>query len=162
MVSLSRNIQSTRNGSTSDTTTFSGPLKGNKITQRQMQIHFKGYTVRVRPSVNTFAIIPGWVDKQSFLMFLSLYWCLASRPWAYLSVVKIPLSLLTSIHVSNYNATFSPVHLVFLELEEICQPHLDFKALDENNNEVIPRTFYLQLLNKEWVYTTMKPKSIQI
>ena len=40
------------------------------------------------------------------------------------------------------------VHLVFLELD-IYQPHLDFKILDENNNEVIPRTFYLQLLNKQ-------------
>ena len=60
-----------------------------------------------------------------------------------------PSSLLTFMHVSNYNATFSPVHLVFLELEDIHQPHLDFKVLDENNNKVIPRTFYLQLLNKE-------------
>ena len=56
--------------------------------------------------------------------------------------------LLASMHVSNYKATFSPIHLVFLELD-IDQPHLDFKILDENNNEVIPRTFYLQLLNKE-------------
>ena len=59
-----------------------------------------------------------------------------------------PSSLLVSMHVSNYKATFSPIHLVFLELD-IDQPHLDFKILDENNNEVIPRTFYLQLLNKE-------------
>ena len=59
-----------------------------------------------------------------------------------------PSSLLVSMHVFNYNASFSPVHLVFLELD-IYQPHLDFKILDENNNEVIPRTFYLQLLNKE-------------
>ena len=58
-----------------------------------------------------------------------------------------PSSLLVSMHVSNYKATFSPIHLVFLELD-IDQPHLDFKILDENNNEVIPRTFYLQLLNK--------------
>ena len=61
----------------------------------------------------------------------------------------LPSSLLTSMHVSNYNTTFSPVHLVFLELEEIYQCHLDFKIFDENNNEVIPRTFYFQLLNKE-------------
>ena len=40
------------------------------------------------------------------------------------------------------------MYLAFLELD-IAQPHLDFKILDENNNEVIPRTFYLQLLNKE-------------
>ena len=59
-----------------------------------------------------------------------------------------PSILLVSMHVSNYKATFSPIHLVFLELD-IDQPHLDFKILDENNNEVIPRTFYLQLLNKQ-------------
>ena len=59
-----------------------------------------------------------------------------------------PSSLLASMHVSNYKATFSPMHLVFLELDTH-RPHLDFKILDENNNEVIPRTFYLQLLNKQ-------------
>ena len=59
-----------------------------------------------------------------------------------------PSRLLASMHVSNYKATFYPIHLVFLELN-IHQPHLDFKILDENNNDVIPRTFYLQLLNKE-------------
>ena len=59
-----------------------------------------------------------------------------------------PSCLLACMHVSNYKAIFSPIHLVFLELG-IDQPHLDFKILDENNNEVIPRTFYLQLLNKE-------------
>ena len=53
------------------------------------------------------------------------------------------------------------MHLVFLELDTH-QPDLDFKILDENNDGVIPRTFYLQLLNKEWVYMTMKPKFIQI
>ena len=71
-----------------------------------------------------------------------------------------PSKLLARLYVSNYKATFSPIHLVFLELD-INQPHLDFKILDENNNEVIPRTFYLQLLNKEWLYTTMKLKFIQ-
>ena len=72
-----------------------------------------------------------------------------------------PSSLLASMHVSNYKATFSPIHLVFLELD-IDQPHLDFKILiDENNNEVIPRTLYLQILNKERLYTTMKLKFIQ-
>ena len=65
------------------------------------------------------------------------------------------------MHVSNYKATFSPIHLVFLELD-IDQPHLDFKILDENNNEVISRTFYLELLSKQWVYMTMKPNFIQI
>ena len=59
-----------------------------------------------------------------------------------------PSSLLTRMHVSNYKATFSPNHLVILELD-INQPHLDFKILDRNNKEVIPRTFYLQLLSKE-------------
>ena len=59
-----------------------------------------------------------------------------------------PSSLLASMHVSNYKATFSPVHLVFLELDTHL-PHLDLKILDENNNRVIPRTFYLQLLNKQ-------------
>ena len=58
-----------------------------------------------------------------------------------------PSSLLARMHDSNYKGTFSPIHLVFLELD-IHQPHLDFKILDERNNEVIPRTFYLQLLNK--------------
>ena len=47
-----------------------------------------------------------------------------------------PSSLLVSVHVFNYNATFSPAHLVFLELD-IDQSHLGFKILDENNNEVI-------------------------
>ena len=59
-----------------------------------------------------------------------------------------PSSLLACMHVSNYKATFSPMHLVFLELDTH-RPHLDFKILDENNNEVIPRTFYFQLLNKD-------------
>ena len=47
-----------------------------------------------------------------------------------------PSILLVSMHVSNYKATFSPIHLVFLELD-IHQPYLDFKILDENK-EVIP------------------------
>ena len=59
-----------------------------------------------------------------------------------------PSSLLASMHVSNYYTIFSPAHLIFLELEDIHQ-HLDFKILDGNNNEVIPMTFYLQLLNKQ-------------
>ena len=72
-----------------------------------------------------------------------------------------PSSLLVCMHVSNYKATFSPMHLVFLKLGT-CRPHLDFKILDENINEVIPRTLYPQLLNNKWAYTTMKPKFIQI
>ena len=59
-----------------------------------------------------------------------------------------PSSLLASMHVSNYKTTFSPMHLVFSELDTH-RHHLDFKIPDENNNEVIPRTFYLQLLNKQ-------------
>ena len=60
-----------------------------------------------------------------------------------------PSSLLVFMHV--YEASFSPMHLVFLELDTH-RPHLDFKILDENNSEVIPRTFYLQLLNKDHEY----------
>ena len=41
-----------------------------------------------------------------------------------------PSSLLPSMHVSDYKATFFPIHLVFLELY-IDQPQLDFKILDE-------------------------------
>ena len=59
-----------------------------------------------------------------------------------------PSSLLASMHVSNCKEIFSPIHLVFLELD-IHQPHMDFKILAEKNSEVIPRTFYLQLLNKQ-------------
>ena len=59
-----------------------------------------------------------------------------------------PSSLLIYTHVLNDSASFSPAHLVVLELEDIHQ-HLDFKILDENNNDVIPRTFHLQLLNKQ-------------
>ena len=59
-----------------------------------------------------------------------------------------PSSLLASMHVFNYKASFSPMNLVLLELDTH-RDHLDFKILDENNNEVIPRTFYLQLLNKQ-------------
>ena len=59
-----------------------------------------------------------------------------------------PSSLLAFKRVSNCKATFSPMHLAFLELDTY-RPHLDYKTLDENNKEVIPRTFYLQLLNKD-------------
>ena len=58
-----------------------------------------------------------------------------------------PSSLLVFMLVLNYNASFSPAHLFFLELEDIHE-HLDFEIL-ENNNEVIPIAFYLQLLNKQ-------------
>ena len=59
-----------------------------------------------------------------------------------------PSSFLARMHISNYKATFSPMRLVFLELGTH-RPHMDFKMLDENNNEVIPMIFYLQLLNEE-------------
>ena len=59
-----------------------------------------------------------------------------------------PSTLLAFMHVSNYKAIFSLIHLVVLELNTD-QHHLDIKILDENNNEVIPKTFYLQLLNKQ-------------
>ena len=42
------------------------------------------------------------------------------------------------------------MHLVFLELDTY-HSLLDFKLLDENNNAIIPRTFYLQLLNKDYI-----------
>ena len=54
-------------------------------------------------------------------------------------------SLVTRMHVSNDKATFSPMNLVFLELDTHLT-HLDFKLLDKNNNEVILKTFFLQLL----------------
>ena len=62
-----------------------------------------------------------------------------------------PSSLLACNQVSDYKAAFTAMHLVFLELEtHHC--HLDFKLLDENKNVIIPRTFYLQLLNKDHAY----------
>ena len=41
-----------------------------------------------------------------------------------------PFSLIALMHVSNYRATFSSMHLVFLEFDTHL-PHLDFKLLDE-------------------------------
>ena len=51
------------------------------------------------------------------------------------------------MHVSDDEATFSPVHLVFLELFTH-RPHLNFKIFDENNN-----------INKQWVYTLLFNKN---
>ena len=52
------------------------------------------------------------------------------------------------MEVSDYNVAFAPMHLVSLELDtHHC--HLNLKLVDENNNVVIPRAFYLQLLNKD-------------
>ena len=42
------------------------------------------------------------------------------------------------------------MHLVFLELDTHC--HLDFKLLDENNNDFIPRPFCLYPLYKDYEY----------
>ena len=60
-------------------------------------------------------------------------------------------SLIACMHVSNFKASFSPKHLVFLGLNT-GHCFLNFKLLDENNNEVILRTFYLQLLSKDHEY----------
>ena len=68
-----------------------------------------------------------------------------------------PSSLLVCMHVSNYKATFSPMHLVFLELDTH-RPQIDFKILDENSNVIIPRIFYLQVLNK-LAYMKMKQQA---
>ena len=59
-----------------------------------------------------------------------------------------PSGLLVSTHALNYSASFSPAHLVFLELEGTHQ-YLDFKILYEKSNEIIAVSFYLRLLNKE-------------
>ena len=59
-----------------------------------------------------------------------------------------PSSLLACMQVSDYEVTFHPMYLVLLELGTH-RHYLDFKILDENDNEVIRRTFYLQLLNKQ-------------
>ena len=52
------------------------------------------------------------------------------------------------MHVYIHKVISFPMPLVFLELDSH-RLHLDFIILDENNNDVIARTFYLQLLNKE-------------
>ena len=53
------------------------------------------------------------------------------------------------MQVSDYTSAITAMHLVFLEIDtHHC--HLDFKLLDENNNVNILRTFYLQLLNKDY------------
>ena len=51
-----------------------------------------------------------------------------------------PSSLLACMHVSDYEAAFSLMRLVFLELDT-GQCHLDFKLLVENNT-IISQTFY--------------------
>ena len=65
------------------------------------------------------------------------------------------------MHVSNHEATFPPMHLVFLELDTY-QHHLDFKGLDENNSEVISRTFYLQEPQEPQEYRLKKLAEIEV
>ena len=80
----------------------------------------------------------------SKLIELSLYLKQISRVKNNLDA---PSSLLACMKVSDYKASFAPMHLVFLEIDKN-HCYLDFKLFDENNNAVIPKTFYLQLLNK--------------
>ena len=55
-------------------------------------------------------------------------------------------SLLARMHVSNYKTTFSPIHLVFLELDTH-ESHLNFKIPDKIITKL--SRSYRQLLNKE-------------
>ena len=64
------------------------------------------------------------------------------------AVDEQPLSLAVWLKVSGYKAAFTPVHLIFLELKKH-HYHLDYKVLDENNNEIFQKTFCLQLLNEK-------------
>ena len=58
------------------------------------------------------------------------------------------------LQISYYNAVFCPMNLVFLEEDNPHPCHLDFKLLDENNNIIISKMFFLRLLNKgnEYLY----------
>ena len=58
-----------------------------------------------------------------------------------------PSSLLASMHVSNYKETFSPIHLVFLDLDTD-RPHLDFKILDEKKKTIELAQKYIILLSE--------------
>ena len=66
-----------------------------------------------------------------------------------------PSKLLYSWDVSESegNLTYSPIHavnsnhLIFLQLKKNCH-RLEFALLDNQNNEVTPKSFYLQLYNK--------------
>ena len=53
--------------------------------------------------------------------------------------------------MSTYKSAFTPIHLVFLELD-IHHSHLDFEIFDENNTAIISKKFFLQLLNKDNEY----------
>ena len=65
------------------------------------------------------------------------------------------------MQVSDYNATFTLMHLVFLELDtHHC--HLEFKFLDKATKVIIQRTSPATKL-RLWVYTIVTPvKFIQI
>ena len=66
-----------------------------------------------------------------------------------------PSKLLYSWDVSEPDGdlTYSPKHavnsnhLIFLQLRKICH-RLEFALLDNQNNEILPKSFYLQLYNK--------------
>ena len=66
-----------------------------------------------------------------------------------------PSKLLYSWDVSESegNLTYSPKHavnsnhLIFLQLKKTCH-RLEFALLDNQNNEITPKSFYLQLYNK--------------
>ena len=62
-----------------------------------------------------------------------------------------PSSLLAYMQVSDYKAAFTLMYVVFLELGSY-HYHLNFKLLDENNNGIIPWTFYPQILDKDYEY----------
>ena len=52
------------------------------------------------------------------------------------------------MQVPDGKAACTPTHLEFSELDTH-HHHLDFEPLHENNEVIIPRTFYLQLLNNK-------------
>ena len=67
-----------------------------------------------------------------------------------------PSKLLHSWDVSESQGdlTYNPKHavnsnhLIFLQLSKTCH-RLEFALLDSQNNEIIPKSFYLQLYNKK-------------
>ena len=63
----------------------------------------------------------------------------------------IPSSLLTYMQLPDCKTGFIPMNLVFLELD-ILHCYLDSSLLDENNNAVISKIFFLKLFNKDNVY----------
>ena len=67
--------------------------------------------------------------------------------WVINKVDAKPQRLLVYIQVANDKTVFTPIHVVFLELD-IHYCHLDFMILAENKNIIIPKVLFLQLLNK--------------